>query len=88
MLTDTSAHDSLFSKLPDKESALVDTSTSRLIVAESSTTEPDQTSTDALAWSSHPKGGGMYALPDALFGPALNHTCELKHPSSTAVTAC
>jgi len=57
-LTDTSAHDSLFSKLSE---------------AESSITESDQTSIDALVPDVHSKGGSTDTLPDFPPGPASDN---------------
>ena len=93
MLTDTSTHDSLFSKLSDEESTLIDTSTpasspSKLAAAGNSTIGPSQTSVEAPTWSSQSKGGRTDVLSDALFGPALNPTRELKHPFGIAVATC
>ena len=70
-LTNASMHDSLFSKLSE---------------AESSITEPAQTSTEALASGVYSKGGSADALPDILFGPASDPARELKHPTGTTIT--
>ena len=68
-LTDTSAHDSLFSKLSE---------------AESSITEPDRTSIDALASDSHSKGESTDTLPDILSGLTSDPACKLRYLSGIA----
>ena len=67
-LTEDSVSDSLFSRLSE---------------AESSSTEPPYTSTDAPSWGSHPKG----ALSDILSHPAPDPARELKYPTRAAAVS-
>ena len=67
--TDFSTADSLFSKFS---------------AAESATTEPAETSTDALVWANRLKGEGPSALTHILLGPMPDLPCESKHRHYTA----
>lgn len=77
-------------RLPSQRSTSTDVSAlsdpfSQLSEAESSITEPDQTSTDALQWGSRSKCVNTDSLPHILFNPALDPTRELEPPSRAAV---
>ena len=73
IFTDTSAHDSLFSKLSEADSSII---------------EPAQASAEVLPCGSGSKDKGTDDLPDTFFGPVLNLVRELKYPPYTVVVPC
>lgn len=58
---------------------------SKLAEAESHITEPAQTSTDAMAWSSHSKGGSTDTLPDFFLNSTSDHVHESEQPTRIPV---